>query len=138
MATITITLDGGKIVTAHHHGHDIKTDQPLKSGGEDSAPSPYDLFLASIGTCAGIYVKMFCDQRSIPTDNISILQTIDYDPQKRLPSRIKLDIQLPADFPEKYRSAVISAADLCAVKRTIADPPVFEVITSLTDLNSAE
>ena len=130
---IEISIDGGKIITAHHKGHDIKTDQPEAGGGTNSAPAPFDLFLASIGTCAGIYVKSFCDQRSIPTENIKIIQYIDYDMQKRLPSKIKLDIQLPADFPEKYRNAVISAADLCAVKRAIADPPVFEVITSLVD-----
>ena len=128
-----ITLDGGKIITAHHKGHDIKTDQPVSGGGTNSAPAPFDLFLASIGTCAGIYVKSFCDQRGIPTDNIKIIQSVDYNMEKRLPSKIKLDIQLPADFPEKYRNAVISAADLCAVKRAIADPPVFEVITSLVD-----
>ena len=128
-----ITFDGGKIITAHLKGHDIKTDQPETGGGTNSAPAPFDLFLASIGTCAGIYVKSFCDQRSIATDKIKIIQTIDYDMQKHLPSKIKLDIQLPADFPEKYRNAVISAADLCAVKRAIADPPVFEVVTSLVD-----
>lgn len=128
-----ITFDGGKIITAHLKGHDIKTDQPVAGGGTNSAPAPFDLFLASIGTCAGIYVKSFCDQRGIPTDKIKIIQSIDYDLQKRLPSRIRLDIQLPVDFPEKYRNAVISAADLCAVKRAIADPPVFEVVTSLID-----
>jgi ribosomal protein S12 methylthiotransferase accessory factor len=133
MAKIIITLDEGKVITAHHHGHEIKTDQPVAGGGQNSAPAPFDLFLASIGTCAGIYVKLFCNQRNIPTDHIQIIQTIDYDPQKHLPSKITLDIQLPPDFPEKYRSAVINAADLCTVKRAIADPPVFEVVTTLAD-----
>lgn len=128
-----ITFDGGKIITAHLKGHDIKTDQPVAGGGTNTAPTPFDLFLASIGTCAGIYVKSFCDQRGIQTDKIKIVQSVDYNMEKHLPSNIKLDIQLPADFPEKYRNAVISAADLCAVKRAIADPPVFEVVTSLID-----
>jgi ribosomal protein S12 methylthiotransferase accessory factor len=126
-----ITFDGGKIITAHLKGHEIKTDQPVAGGGTNTAPAPFDLFLASIGTCAGIYVKSFCDQRGIPTDKIKIIQSVDYDMEKHLPSKIKLDIQLPLDFHEKYRNAVISAADLCAVKRAIADPPVFEVVTSL-------
>jgi len=65
-----ITFDGGKVITAHLNGHIIKTDQSVKSGGQNSAPAPYDLFLASIGTCAGIYVKSFCDQREIPSENI--------------------------------------------------------------------
>ena len=125
-----IVFEGGKVVTAHSHGHIIKTDQPVHSGGTNSAPSPYELFLASIGTCAGIYVKSFCDNRNIPTDKISILQTAEFDEETGLPTNIKLDIKLPADFPEKYKEAVISVAELCKVKKTMADPPVFEVFTS--------
>jgi len=127
-----VTFDGGKVITAHHNGHVIKTDQPVRSGGGNTAPAPYDLFLASIATCAGIYVKSFCDQRGIPADNIRITQSVEFDPEKRLPAAIKIDIKLPAGFPDKYRAAVVNAAELCAVKKTINDPPVFEVFT--TDL----
>lgn len=126
-----VTFDGGKVITAHLNGHVIRTDQPIKGGGQNSAPAPYDLFLASIGTCAGIYVKSFCDQREIPSENIKIIQTIEFDSQTRLLVNIKLDIQLPSDFPEKYKSAVINAAELCAVKKTINNPPNFEVVTSM-------
>jgi len=125
-----ITFDGGKVVTAHSHGHIIKTDQPVNSGGQNSAPSPFELFLASIGTCAGIYVKSFCDNRKIPTDNIKIIQNAEYDEETELPVNIKLDIKLPSDFPDKYKAALISVAELCKVKKTMANPPVFEVITS--------
>jgi len=125
-----VTFDGGKLITAHINGHTIKTDQPLNSGGQNSAPSPFELFLAAVGTCAGIYVKSFCDQRNIPSDNIKIIQTADYDKQTGLPLNIKIDIQLPEDFPDKYRAAVINVAELCKVKKTIASPPKFEVITS--------
>ena len=127
-----ITFDGGKVITAHSHGHTIRTDQPVNQGGENSAPSPFDLFLASIGTCAGIYVKSFCDNRKIPTDAIRIIQTADYDKQSGLPVNIRIEIKLPPDFPEVYKDAVIKAAALCKVKKTIANPPQFEVITSST------
>jgi putative redox protein len=126
-----ITFDGGKVVTAHSHGHIIRTDQPVKSGGQDSAPSPYELFLASIGTCAGIYVKSFCDNRNIPAENIKIIQTAEYKEGSDLPVHIKIDIKLPADFPEKYKAALISVAELCKVKKTIASPPVFEIVSSV-------
>ena len=125
-----ITFDGGKVITAHLNGHIIKTDQSLTSGGQNTAPAPFELFLASIGTCAGIYVKSFCDNRKIPTDNIKIIQTFEFDEKTGLPVKFKLDIKLPADFPEKYREAVISVAELCKVKKAIAAQPVFEVITS--------
>jgi putative redox protein len=125
-----ITFEGGKVVTAHSHGHVIKTDQPVSSGGQNSAPSPFELFLASIGTCAGIYVKSFCENRKIPTNDIRIVQSTEYDDESGLPTNIKLDIKLPADFPEKYKDALISVAELCKVKKTIASPPVFEIVTS--------
>jgi putative redox protein len=125
-----ITFDGGKVITAHLNGHTIRTDQPLDNGGGNTAPAPFELFLASIGTCAGIYVKSFCDNRQIPTEGISIIQSLEFDKVKKTPSLIKLDIQLPAGFPDKYRDAVINAAELCLVKKTINNQPEFQVITT--------
>jgi ribosomal protein S12 methylthiotransferase accessory factor len=125
-----ITIDGGKVITAHLKGHTIRTDQPLDNGGTNTAPAPFDLFLASIGTCAGIYIKSFCDRRQIPTDGIKIIQTMEFDEEKKVPKIFKLDIRLPQDFPDKYRDAVINAADLCLVKKTINYKPDFEIITS--------
>jgi putative redox protein len=125
-----ITFDGGKVVTAHTHGHSIRTDQPPDSGGADSAPAPFDLYLASIGTCAGIYVKSFCDNRQIPAENIKIIQTMEYSKETGLPTSVKLDIQLPADFPEKYKASVLHVAGLCKVKKSIANPPLFEITAS--------
>ncbi len=125
-----ITFDGGKVITAHIDGHTIKTDQPLDNGGGNTAPAPFDLFLASIGTCAGIYVKSFCDRRQISTEGIKIIQTLEYGEDQKVPASINLDIQLPAGFPEKYKDAVINAADLCLVKKTIAKQPKFSIITT--------
>ncbi|NMC40138.1 MAG: osmotically inducible protein OsmC [Bacteroidales bacterium] len=124
-----ITFDGGKIITAHLNGNKIRTDQPLDNGGTNTAPAPFDLFLASIGTCAGIYIKSFCDRRDLPTDGIRIIQTMEIDSEKRLPSVFRLEIILPSDFPDKYRDAVINAADLCLVKKTIANNPQFIITT---------
>jgi putative redox protein len=130
MNIMEVTFDGGKVITAHINGHSIRTDQPLDNGGGNTAPAPFELFLASIGTCAGIYVKSFCDRRQIPTDGIKIIQSVEFDEVKKVPAVISLDIQLPADFPEKYREAVINAAELCLVKKTISSQPQFKVITT--------
>jgi len=126
-----ITLHGKKEVTASYNGYTIKTDQPLEAGGDASAPAPFDLFLASIGTCAGIYVKGFCDQRDIPTENIRIIQSMEFNRETRLISKIGLEIKLPADFPEKYKDAVINVANLCAVKKHLRNPPEIEVAATL-------
>ena len=126
-----ITFDGGKVITAHLNGQTIRTDQPIENGGSNSAPAPFELFLASIGTCAGIYIKSFCDKRQIPTDGIKIIQSMEYDNENKLASVFKLDIQLPAGFPEKYTGAVINAAELCLVKKTINNQPEFKVTSSI-------
>jgi putative redox protein len=125
-----IIFEGGKVVTAYAHGHIIKTDQTVEHGGGNSAPSPFDLFLASIGTCAGIYVKSFCDNRKIPTDNIKVIQTTTFNKESGLPVDITIDIKLPPDFPEKYKESVVNVAELCKVKKAIANPPVFQIISS--------
>jgi putative redox protein len=125
-----ITFDGGKVISAHTHGHIIRTDQPLDNGGGNTAPAPFDLFLAAIGTCAGIYVKSFCDNRSIPSEGIKIIQSHEWDKETGLPTNISLDIKLPAGFPEKYKASLIHVAELCKVKKSIANPPKFEIVTS--------
>jgi len=124
-----IYFDGKKKVNAKLNGNVIKTDQPAQGGGDGSAPAPFDLFLASIGTCAGIYVKGFCDQRGINSDQIKIIQKMNFNPATRLIDKIDLEIQLPDDFPEKYKDAVIKSADQCAVKRHLQEAPEFEVYT---------
>jgi len=125
-----IFFEGNKKVNASYNGHIIKTDQPIAAGGDDTASAPFELFLASIGTCAGIYVKSFCDQRKIPSDGIKILQSMEFNHETRLIDKIKLDIKLPVDFPEKYKDAIINVANLCAVKKHLLNPPKIEVNSS--------
>ena len=124
-----IYFPGGKRVYADYGGFTIETDQPVRGGGDDSAPAPFDLFLASIGTCAGIYALGFMQQRDIDPGGSKITMRTHHDPAAGLISKIDLELELPADFPEKYRSAVISAMNLCAVKKHLHQPPEFEITT---------
>lgn len=129
---IKVTFPGGKKVYANVDGLTIKTDQPVKYGGEGSAPTPFEHFLASIGTCAGIFILGFCQERKIPTENISLLERLEYGttPEgKTFIDKIILEIIVPSDFPEKYHNALIKVADQCAVKKTIMNPPRFEIKT---------
>jgi ribosomal protein S12 methylthiotransferase accessory factor len=121
-----VTLPGGKRVDTQIGKHVIRTDQPAAGGGEDSAPAPFDLFLASIGTCAGIYVAGFCQKRGLPTEGIRIAQRNHTDESGTL-VRVEMDVLLPAGFPEKYVEAVVRVADQCKVKKAIQAQPVFEV-----------
>jgi len=129
MATVNVTFPGGKRVDAEYGGFTFKTDQPPEAGGEGSAPPPFDLFLASIATCAGIYVKGYCDARGIATDGLGIAMDIEREPGKARVVRLVIEIRLPPGFPEKHKEAVVRAADLCAVKKHIFNPPAFEIRT---------
>jgi putative redox protein len=120
---IVIDFPGKARVDAHVGPYTIMTDQPPQGGGDGSAPSPFTMFLSTIGTCAGIYVVGFCRQRNLPTENIRIIQRITSDPASGMVSRVDLDIQLPPDFPEKYKEAVIRSANQCAVKKHFERPP---------------
>lgn len=125
-----ITFPGGARVDASFGGLTVKTDQPARGGGSGSAPTPFATFLASIGTCAGIYVLGFCQQRGLPTQDVKIIQRMASDPTTGLVGKITLEIQLPPDFPDKYKAAVIKSAEQCAVKKHLEHPPVFEITTS--------
>jgi putative redox protein len=127
-----ITIGEGKKVDAEFNGFTIHTDQSVHAGGEGSAPEPFTLFLASIGTCAGIYVSSFCQSRGIPTEGIRLVQSHFVKESGRGIGKIELAIELPASFPEKYKDALISAANLCAVKKHIMNPPEFVVKTVTT------
>ena len=122
-----ISFPGGAQVDAVFEDFVIKTDQPPQGGGTGSAPTPFALFLASLGTCAGIYVLGFCRQRGIPTDGIRLRQSIEFSPITRMVERVNLDIDLPSGFPEKYASALVRSAELCAVKKHLEKPPEINV-----------
>ena len=129
MSSMIVTFPGGKRVDAEYHGFTIRTDQPPKAGGDGAAPQPFDLFLASIATCAGIYVKGYCDTREIPTAGLGIEMHVEHDHEQHRIGKLVLEIKLPPGFPEKHQQAVIRAADLCSVKKHMLQPPAFEIRT---------
>jgi putative redox protein len=126
-----IVFGGGMKVDAKVRSFTIQTDQPVDSGGQDTAPSPFEVFLASIGTCAGFFVVSFCQARSIPTDSIRLVQTMIRNDTTHMVEKINIEIVLPPDFPEKYKNAVIKAAESCTVKKHLSAPPTIEVSTSV-------
>lgn len=126
-----VTFPGGKRVDAEYKGFTIKTDQPVYSGGDGSAPAPFDLFLASIGTCAGYYVLAFCQKRGIATEKALVVMRTEKNPETKMIEKILIEIRLPKEFPEKYKHAVIRSVHSCAVKAHILKAPIFEVEASI-------
>jgi len=124
---MNIKLLGGKKVSADFKGLSIATDQPKDSGGEGSAPTPFDLFLASLGTCAGFYIQSFCQKRGIPADGIAILQRMEFEEPSHMVRQVSIEVSLPKGFPEKYRDGLLAAANLCLVKKHLQEPPRIEL-----------
>jgi ribosomal protein S12 methylthiotransferase accessory factor len=129
---IRIDFPGGSRVDAHFGNFTIPTDQPPTA----SAPTPFDVFLSSIGTCAGIYVLGFCQQRGLPADGIQIIQRTHSDAQSGLIDEIDLEILIPPAFPEKYRDSLIRSAESCKVKKHLEKPPKFNIMTKVAEGHS--
>ena len=121
-----IRLVGGQKVYSEYNGFTIQTDQSVKDGGDNSAPTPSDLFFASLGTCSGLYALRFCENRKINTENLRISLELQSHPKTHMVEKIKFKISLSPDFPEKYTPALIKSMNLCYVKKHLEQPPEFE------------
>ena len=121
-----IRLVGGQKVYSDFKGFTIHTDQSAKDGGDNSAPTPSDLFFASLGTCSGLYALRFCEKRKINTEKLKISLEFQSHPKTHMVEKIIFKINLPPDFPEKYTSALIKSMNLCYVKKHLEQPPEFE------------
>ena len=126
---MTITFPGGAKVDATFGPFTLNTDQPPQGRGEGSAPTPFQLFLASMGTCAGIYVVGFCRQRGLSTEGMRITQHVERDPSTGLIGTVSMDIEVPPTFPEKYHASLVRAAEQCTVKKHLEHPPAFALRT---------
>lgn len=128
---IQTSYPGGVRVDAEIRGFRVETDQPVDYGGSGAAPAPFDLFLASLATCAGFYAVQFCRNRKIATDGLALVLETARDPETHLLSAVRIDLTLPDRFPPKYRAAIVRAIDQCAVKRVLETPP--EITTVLQE-----
>lgn len=128
-----ITLEGNKKVNAHIDNHIICTDQKVENGGEGSAPEPLTLLWAALGTCSGIYAKSFCDKRNISSENLEINIELKRNAETNKIEGVDMQIQLPDNFPEKYKKALISSVNLCAVKRFMLEPPAFNTYIKISN-----
>ncbi len=125
-----ITFTGGLKVRAELDGLIVDTDQPIASGGGGEAAGPYDLFLASLGTCAGFFALRFMQQRDIDPAGARLTLATEKNPETGLAATVKLDLELPPGFPDKYRPAIVRAMDQCKVKRQLEHPPAVEATVS--------
>ncbi|MCV6638943.1 OsmC family protein [Candidatus Albibeggiatoa sp. nov. NOAA] len=130
---IKVDFGQGMQVNAHFGDFTVATDQPEKLGGLNTAPAPYEYFLASLATCAGFFVARFCQKRDISMEGISINMRDTRNEKTHLVENVEIELVLPSSFPEKYRSALIRATNECSVKKTLQNPPNIETVTKIVD-----
>ena len=119
MSGFKITFPGNKKVDVAFNNYKIKTDQSKENGGDETAPEPFDIFVGSIGACAGIYAKTFCDVRKLSTDSMYVFVDIDLKEEQKLMEEISITLHVNQQFPEKYIKAIIKAMDSCSVKNQL-------------------
>ena len=127
MDSFTVSFPGGVVVETTYKAHTVRTDQPMDAGGTDTAMAPFDLFFASIAACMGFYALRFCQQRSLSTEGLRLTLVPMREEDSKRVSLVRVQLELPDGFPEKYRSAIERAVDHCAVKKHILEPPRFEL-----------
>ena len=108
----------------------VHTDQSIANGGRQTAPEPFQLFLASIATCAGIYALEFCQARDIPSGGMALTMSYEWDEKKQGIEKLHIDLKVPSGFPDRYKKAVARVMDLCSVKKHIIHPPEFIITAS--------
>ncbi|WP_053268695.1 OsmC domain/YcaO domain-containing protein [Pseudomonas chlororaphis] len=113
----------------------VVADQPIRYKGDGSAPGPFDYFLASSALCAAYFVKLYCDTRNIPTDNIRLSQNNIVDPENRYNQIFKIQVELPADISDKDRQGILRSIDRCTVKKVVQAGPEF-VIEEVENLDA--
>ncbi len=125
--TIHVDFPGKKKIDARIGGLTVHTDQLKENGGDGTAPEPFELFLASIATCAGIYALEFCQARELSTDGMQITMQCDFDEKKTTCRKMHISLRVPDHFPDKYKRPIVRVMDKCSVKRNILNPPEFSI-----------
>ncbi len=113
----------------------VVADQPIRYKGDGSAPGPFDYFLASSALCAAYFVKLYCQARDIPTENIRLSQNNIVDPENRYKQMFKIQVELPEDISDKDRQGILRSVERCTVKRVVQNNPDF-VIEAVANLDA--
>jgi ribosomal protein S12 methylthiotransferase accessory factor len=113
----------------------VIADQPIRYKGDGSAPGPFDYFLASSALCAAYFVKLYCDTRNIPTENIRLSQNNIVDPENRYQQIFKIQVELPTDISDKDRQGILRSIDRCTVKKVVQAGPEF-IIEQVANLDA--
>ena len=127
--SMEISFPGGRKVNSDYKGFTIKTDQSKADGGDDTAPTPSDLFFASLGACMGLYALDFFRKREIDPGQLKLSVELLTHEKTHMVEKMISNIELGPEFPQKYTTALIRAMKLCYLKQHFEKPPQFEFVT---------
>jgi len=126
---VNVTWDGGVRFTADVRGHKVPVDQPRQGGGDDTAPSPLELVPAALGSCVAYYVQQFLVTRGVDPTGLEVAVGVAGAPNPHRIGRFDVRVRVPAGMPERYREAVVRAAETCTVHHTLSHRP--EIVVAM-------
>jgi putative redox protein len=127
MPTLVVKHEGGMSSSMNVRGHKVMADVPPEMGGEDRGPTPVDLLAGSLGTCIAFYIARWCKEARVPCDGFEVKVEYVHDRENHCVPVLGVEISMPADFPERRRSAVLKVAQECTVHNTLCTIPQIEI-----------
>jgi uncharacterized OsmC-like protein len=103
--------------------HVLSVDQPAADGGEDTAPTPIELFVGSLASCIGFYARRFLARHDLPTEGLSVTADFAVDARPARVSDVSLHIRVPDGVPEERRAGLLAVARHCTIHNSLQQPP---------------
>jgi uncharacterized OsmC-like protein len=131
MPQVSVTHDGGDRFSIGIRGHVVRVDQPESDGGTDSAPTPTDLFVASLASCVAFYARRYLLRHDLPQEGLRVSAEAEFGAKPSRVAAITVALTLPDGVPEDKRAALLAVASHCTVHNTLEHPP--QVLVHLAD-----
>lgn len=125
-----IEYAGGMKLIARHRGLEVATDQVRDQGGDDTALTPTELFIAALGTCAGVYVLNFAKRHDLPVEGLRIEVDYSYAERPRRVGSVQIRVRMPQPVGEQEGVALQRVAEQCLVHNSLRQPPEVTISVS--------
>ncbi|MER6333213.1 OsmC family protein [Streptomyces sp. NPDC014983] len=121
---LEVTHVGDDAYSVDIRGHRVQVDQPVEAGGTDTAPTPVELFAASLATCVAFYAGSYLHRHGLPRSGLRVRAqfVMASDSPARVAS-LRIVIVAPPELPERRRAGLLAVASHCTVHNTLKQPP---------------
>ena len=129
---LAVTHLGGDRFEIAVRGHTITVDQPVADGGTDEAPTPTELFIASLASCVAFFARRYLARHNLPTDGLAVDATYSISPRPARVGEIELVLRIPDGVPADRRDALLAVASHCTVHNTLETTPEVTITMAAT------